>query len=99
MTCTKCNVQIHHLGLYENEQDAARVYDRAAVLLRGPNAALNFPTVSAPVVPQQTPPAGHSSLAAGTQDPRDKAPVVTGAPATSMAQGSLPTSQRTMCAH
>ena len=33
-----------YLGLYPSEPEAARVYDRALVLLSGPAAATNFPT-------------------------------------------------------
>ena len=32
-----------YLGLYATEPEAARVYDRALVLLSGPAAATNFP--------------------------------------------------------
>lgn len=32
-----------YLGLYPTEPEAARVYDRALVLLSGPAAATNFP--------------------------------------------------------
>lgn len=35
--------QIHHLGFFEDEQEAARVYDRAVVELRGAAAVTNFP--------------------------------------------------------
>ena len=97
--CIVWPAQIHHLGLCEDEQDAARMYDRAAVLLRGRTATLNFPELSAPRAPQQIPPGGHSSLAGGTLDPRAKEPGLPRVPAAIMAQGSLLTSDRPMCAH
>ena len=33
-----------YLGLHATEPEAARIYDRALVLLAGPAAATNFPT-------------------------------------------------------
>ena len=38
----RCAVQIHHLGFFEEEEEAARAYDRAVVELRGPGARTNF---------------------------------------------------------
>ena len=35
-----------YLGLHSSEVEAARVYDRALVLLTGPGAATNFPVAS-----------------------------------------------------
>ena len=40
-------VQIHHLGFFEDEQEAARVYDQAVVELRGAAAITNFPVEGA----------------------------------------------------
>ncbi|KAK9808652.1 hypothetical protein WJX72_001315 [[Myrmecia] bisecta] len=36
--------EVHHLGYYEDEEEAARAYDRAVQELRGPDANVNFPT-------------------------------------------------------
>lgn len=33
-----------HLGYYETEEGAARVYDRVSLSLHGPHAQTNFPT-------------------------------------------------------
>lgn len=35
-----------YLGLHSSEVEAARVYDRALVLLTGASAATNFPTAN-----------------------------------------------------
>ena len=36
-------LQVTHLGYYETEEDAAKVYDRVAISLNGADAATNFP--------------------------------------------------------
>lgn len=36
-------VQVTHLGYYEAEEEAARVYDRVAISVNGPQAQTNFP--------------------------------------------------------
>eukprot|EP00884_Botryococcus_braunii_P005696 jgi/Botrbrau1/15127/Bobra.0283s0006.1 len=38
-----CAGQVKHLGYFATEEDAARAFDRSAVVLRGPTAELNFP--------------------------------------------------------
>ena len=35
--------QVTHLGYYETEEEAARVYDRVSVSLHGPAAQTNYP--------------------------------------------------------
>jgi hypothetical protein len=40
------NGKLRHLGYYEDEEDAARAYDRAAREAWGPNAVVNFPEPS-----------------------------------------------------
>ena len=37
-------LQVTHLGYYEGEQEAARVYDKVAISLHGSTAQTNFPT-------------------------------------------------------
>ena len=34
--------QVHHLGFFDNEEEAARVYDAAVLKLRGPSCHTNF---------------------------------------------------------
>ena len=34
--------QVTHLGYYETEEEAARVYDRVALSLHGPGAQINY---------------------------------------------------------
>ena len=47
--CAKWRAQVwkgsdvHHLGYFEDEVDAARAYDEAVIRIRGPNAPTNFP--------------------------------------------------------
>ena len=41
-----CNGIHIHLGFFENEADAARAYDKAAMLYHGDFAMLNFPDKS-----------------------------------------------------
>ena len=36
-------LQVTHLGYYEGEQEAARVYDKVAISLHGGTAQTNFP--------------------------------------------------------
>lgn len=36
-------LQVTHLGYYDTEEEAARVYDRVALSLHGPSAQTNFP--------------------------------------------------------
>ena len=36
-------LQVTHLGYYEGEQEAARVYDKVAISLHGSTAQTNFP--------------------------------------------------------
>ena len=36
-------VQVTHLGYYETEEEAARVYDRVSISLHGPHAQTNYP--------------------------------------------------------
>lgn len=62
-----------YLGLHSTEPEAARVYDRALVLLAGPAAATNFPTSNyaaemdlflkySPLIPRCTSPAWADSV-------------------------------------
>ena len=36
-------MQVTHLGYYETEEEAARVYDRVSISLHGPHAQTNYP--------------------------------------------------------
>ncbi len=38
-----CAVQVTHLGYYETEEEAARVYDRVSISLHGAHAQTNYP--------------------------------------------------------
>ena len=38
-----CARQVTHLGYYETEEEAARVYDRVSISLHGPHAQTNYP--------------------------------------------------------
>ena len=40
-------LQVTHLGYYETEEEAARVYDRVSISLHGPHAQTNYPAADA----------------------------------------------------
>lgn len=50
--CWRVKIHLHgrslHLGNYQDAMMAARIYDAASVLLRGPDAILNFSTPPPP---------------------------------------------------
>jgi hypothetical protein len=53
------------LGCYDDEVDAARAYDRAARQIYGPNATLNFPTITCcPAMPPAAVQQNHGEVAA-----------------------------------
>jgi hypothetical protein len=44
----KINHKSHYIGIFKDEEEAARAYDKAARELHGEFAALNFPNDPAP---------------------------------------------------
>ena len=87
-------VQIHHLGFFKDEQDAARAYDRAVVDFRGASGVTNFPMLTAAGTLARKRVTGRNRTAGGTDETKEDlmARVVSAATVAQRAQEAKPKS-------